>query len=299
MPRSPRWDVHDDYDPRNWDGPQLLEDILRWEAEKRGAVSSFRVRQVALEQLDALRKGAILDDGVPMLDVAGKCHLPREIERPLGPMGKIVYIVPCRSHCTWCLKMRGKQWAIRAQSEIRLSARTWFGTLTLSDQNHYAMLCRADGGGAFGVSVKRGKPVEKKFADLTPGEQFGVRLSAISPELTKWLKRVRKRSGAPLRFLLVVEAHKSGLPHFHVLVHQLRADTPVTWRDLHDEWTLGFSKFNLVRADEFNRADDPSVWQQPSRTAWYVCKYLTKACLARVRASKRYGLGDLEAIAKA
>lgn len=293
-----KWfDVHDEFDPRTWDGAELLQHMLELSKSRQRSGRAHLFRQVALEQRDALRKGASLIPGTstPLLDVAGKCHLPREVERWLGPIGKIVYIVPCRSHCTWCLKMRGRAWAIRAQSEIRLSERTWFGTLTLSPEAHYRALCRADGGGAFGVKVKGGKPVELKFADLTPGDQFGARLKAIAPEITKWLKRVRKQSGAPLRYLLVVEAHKSGLPHFHVLVHQCRGDMPVTWRDLHDSWSLGHSKFNLVKADEFGKADDPSVWQQPSRTAWYVCKYLTKGCLARVRASTDYGIGQLSA----
>jgi len=47
-------------------------------------------------------------------------------------------------------------------------------------------------------------------------------------------------------------------------------------RVLRRQWTLGFSKFNLV--DE----KDP-------RAAHYVCKYLSKTAEARVRASLQYG----------
>ena len=68
----------------------------------------------------------------------------------------------------------------------------------------------------------------------------------------------------------------SGLPHYHLLVHE-QAPGATEERVLRQEWsTLGFSKFRLVH-DE--------------RGASYAAKYLAKSTAARVRASKDYGNG--------
>lgn len=104
-------------------------------------------------------------------------------------------------------------------------------------------------------------------------EQFQYRHWAICPELTKYLKRVRKESGVKLRYLLVAEAHKSGAPHYHLLIHEAGL-APVRHAVLSRQWKLGFSKYNLVK---------------DNRAAFYVTKYLAKSALARVRASQGYG----------
>lgn len=96
-------------------------------------------------------------------------------------------------------------------------------------------------------------------------------------ELTLYLKRLRKNTGAMLRYLLVQEQHKSGLPHFHALIHEVNPLTPLRHAALTSQWKLGYTKFKLCEGP---------------RTAWYVAKYLAKAVDNRVRASLRYGLGD-------
>ena len=116
------------------------------------------------------------------------------------------------------------------------------------------------------------------FEALSPDEQFVERHASVSVELTKWVKRLRKNYGAPLRLLLVAEAHKSGLPHYHGLIHEQSPDHPLRHALLSESWRLGFTKFKLVPPDEGAR-----------RTSWYVCKYLTKDNRARVRASVDYG----------
>lgn len=80
-----------------------------------------------------------------------------------------------------------------------------------------------------------------------------------------------------MRYCLVAEAHKSGLPHFHVVIHH--RVVPVRHKTLKEAWRLGFSDFKLV---EENQA-----------VARYVSKYLAKALGSRVRASARYGYNDL------
>lgn len=73
----------------------------------------------------------------------------------------------------------------------------------------------------------------------------------------------------------MVEAHKSGDPHLHILVHE--PEGPVTKALLEKQWNLGFSHWRLVGADR--------------KAAVYACKYLGKEALTRVRASFRYGQG--------
>lgn len=216
----------------------------------------------------------------PGLDFARKCERPVLLEvngRPdpmlkgrgyRGHSGTIMadMYVPCRK-CNECLKHRARLWTARAVDELRLSNRTWFGTITLSPEAQYMALARARRAAFLGAV---------DFDALDAGEQFRLRHEQIGVDLTKWLKRVRKNSGVPLRYLLVVEAHKSGLPHYHVLVHQV-GEGAITKRALQDAWSLGFTQFKLVDGDP--------------KTAFYVCKYLSKSALARVRASAGYGRG--------
>lgn len=184
-----------------------------------------------------------------------------EAEWPLT----VLMHMPCR-HCQNCLRRRARHWRERAMQETAAATRTWFGTLTLSAEahSHVTMICHANA--RLGGNV---------FESLSSSEQFLERHKVISGELTRWLKRVRKESQATLRYILVAEAHKSGLPHYHCLVHE-KYTVPVGERTLRRQWTLGFSKWNLVKGED-------------QREAAYVTKYLSKAALARVRASVRYG----------
>lgn len=176
--------------------------------------------------------------------------------------------VRCR-RCPWCLKRRASLWSLRAKAEIHAASRTWFGTLTLRPEEHFQVLCRA---------MAKASATGVEWTELSPAEQFQRRHSVISEEITKWLKRIRKESESRLRYCLTAEAHKSGLPHYHILIHERWLGGQVTERQLRRQWKLGHSKFNLT----------PS-----SQAAWYVCKYLAKASEARVRASVRYGTSGL------
>lgn len=170
---------------------------------------------------------------------------------------------PCR-RCRVCLARRSAHWAARAKVELSAASRTWFCTLTASPEWQFVYAARASA-----RLEKRGVA----FHALSDGEQFIERSSEFGRDITKYLKRIRKESGVPLRYILVAEAHKSGLPHFHMLLHEA-SDKAIRWKTLSEQWKQGFSQFKLV---EGNGA------------AWYVCKYLSKAALARVRASRLYG----------
>lgn len=185
------------------------------------------------------------------------------VRAPGKPFGLTLW-TKCR-RCADCLRRRRNLWAYRAQEEIKLAARTWFATFTLNPHWHAVMRMRA--------SVRladRGSNLE-----MLPGDDVGAEVSAeYRRELTLYFKRLRKQTGAQLRYILVQEQHKSGLPHFHALIHEVRGTEPVTHASLTSGWKLGYTKFKLVQAVQ---------------TAWYVAKYLAKEVNNRVRASLHYG----------
>lgn len=182
--------------------------------------------------------------------------------------------VKCRK-CPACLAERRRLWELRALRETMAAPRTWFGTITLNQTAQFAALTRAQA-----RSTRRGIV----FEALTTQQRFAAVHYQISGELTKYLKRVRKESGAPLRFLLVAEAHASGQPHYHALVHEVDRDRAVTKRTLDDQWKLGFTRWRLV---DQHVPGEPEIGK--ARPARYVCKYLGKSAMARVRASLKYG----------
>ena len=156
-------------------------------------------------------------------------------------------------------------WAARAILETRRAYRTWFGTLTVSPQVHYVHLARARQRlGAQGID----------YDCLSHGEQFAELQTHSGREVTLMLKRIRKATKAPFVYLCVAEAHKSGLPHYHVLIHERDDTQPIRKATLDAEWRIGFSQWRLVR---------------DAKTATYLCKYLGKSSSVRVRASLDYG----------
>lgn len=179
----------------------------------------------------------------------------------------------CRK-CDNCKRSKARMWKHRAAAETRNSARTWFGTLTLSMPWHHTMYARA-----------RARVLSQgvEFDLLSAGEQFGLVHNQISPEITKLLKRVRATFGfypAPVRHLVVTESHEGGgeadgTHHYHVLLHELTPDYPVRHKQLASQWKLGFSKWKLV--------------DTPDEAASYVGKYVGKALRSRVMASEAYG----------
>ena len=165
--------------------------------------------------------------------------------------------VSCR-RCPACLRRRRRLWTMRSAAEITQAARTWFVTLTLQPSRLY--LCET-------VAKQR----DIGYDERTQDEQDRARFAVIAEELQKFLKRIRKNSGAKLRYLCVQELHKSGQPHYHLLIHEVSGT--LTKSVLQAAWAWGFSQAKLA---------DP-------RTAIYVYKYLTKTEGARVRASLGYG----------
>lgn len=215
-------------------------------------------------------------------DIAGRCERPvfREqigrayridsvslIAAPLNtidaPSMTLELTARCRS-CGPCLRQRANLWRQRATAETRVWPRTWFGTLTLRPGESFRTLAKAR------LYHRRREVVPELESE---NAQFAAHVNAIGPEIGLFLKRVRKNTGARIRYLLVAEQHKSGLPHFHMLVHQCAINELVRYDDLKSQWLLGFSQWKLTDA----------------KAASYVCKYLSKSLRARVRASIAYG----------
>lgn len=180
-----------------------------------------------------------------------------------GPLPVEMY-ARCRK-CAGCLAHRRRLWTARAVAEISAANRSWFGTLTVRPSDRFVLRLKAE----IAVHKRRCEP----FSSLSEAEQFKAISDQLHIEATKWLKRVRASSGVPLRYLLVTEAHKSGDPHLHILLHE--TGQPVRKSMLEQQWKLGFSHWRLVDRDR--------------QAAVYACKYLAKSALTRVRASQRYG----------
>lgn len=229
-------------------------------------------RDVALRGVEALllkQLAAIRED--PFVDYAdGYGWLPGREPRPEAPRTRTVYLrVRCRK-CPACLKHKRRLWTARGIAEVRTSMRTWFGTLTVSPERRFQAKLLADKRS----TTRRGEAL----SELSSVERTRAIAAELNPEVTRWLKRVRKQSGAKLRYLLVCEPHKDGFPHFHLLLHE--RGQPVSKRLLESQWTYGFSNWRLVPAGEVAQVG-------------YVCKYITKSAQTRIRASRHYGQQDV------
>lgn len=230
----------------------------------------------------AMREGARAQGDMPNVlewDVSGSCLTPSRTvlhargEQKAGDNARfrvnpgsasMFMTVPCRK-CEACLKYKGRLWYFRARAEIVASPRTWFGSLTMSTENHFRDLCQIS------IDLRKQGVSPSEVSDT---EMFRLRAKSMGRHFTDYMKRLRK-SGAVLRYVLVTEAHKSGLPHLHVLLHECTPDNPVRKSVLQEQWPLGFSSFKLVESDP--------------RAAAYVTKYISKSMMARVRASLNYG----------
>lgn len=174
----------------------------------------------------------------------------------------------CRK-CPECAKAKSSLWRYRVREEVRLAARSWFGTLTLSPTEQYRVLS---------VARHIAHSTQVPWNTLSEEERFRRVADASLKEVTKYIKRVRKEAAVPFRYIVVTEKHKSGLPHFHMLVHETEL-RPVRHATLSKQWHLGFEKWKLV------------PFQDP-KAAEYVCKYISKSAESRIRASIRYGRSE-------
>jgi len=210
-------------------------------------------------------------------------YVPRKWDRKLS----LHMTVRCRK-CDVCRKYRQWVWSMRAEQEARLSHRQWMVTLTFKPEEHYLMGCEIERdlnknrGSVTALDHESGEIVDQPYVSLDSlslREQFGLRQKYAGAYVTRWFKRLRK-AGYGFRYLCVAEAHQSGLPHFHVVVHEI--GSPIRHKVFKETWPHGFTKVKLCDGSP--------------RAVEYVTKYVAKNGAARVRASIRYGVNGEETL---
>jgi hypothetical protein len=186
--------------------------------------------------------------------------------------------VACRK-CLGCRRWKRAMWSGRAGLEFAQAERTWLGTLTFAPDERYRSLI---------TTVQRLQEHGVSFDALGPADKFREQVSDLWPYMRNYIKRLRRgRDGLKVdpmefRYLVAVEPHKDGFPHFHILFHEQRPHPGVGRRQLEAEWRnlsegnrpLGHAKFKLVR---------------DVGGAKYAAKYLGKYETDRVKASLHYG----------
>lgn len=218
----------------------------------------------------------------------------------------------CRK-CQSCLDRKAKYWAARAMDEYVQSSATWMLTLTCTPEFHYEMDARMRQ--PLYVAGKLVRHEVGPFNGLASATLFRLRAREIGYEITKYLKRIRKERGA-FRYLLVAERHMKdpnspvfGRPHFHVLLHE--QDNALV---LPHEWQVskGFCEadcknhgrplYHKTAGEAHDAAIVRTQWAHGwtklvrcgnAQSALYVCKYVSKDPMARVRSSQGYGKNTL------
>ncbi|QXP07812.1 MAG: replication initiator protein [Arizlama microvirus] len=222
------------------------------------------------ENAHALARGASFEHGpqapgsrqAPRKNVLhelhGDCTSPKRVSMETLCETDLVRTVRCRK-CEACGRARKRQWIARAITESFLSERTWFVTLTLRP-----------------AIVLEHQPKVEASTRFLEAKTVEDKVSAwdhhLKSELQQYLKRVRKNSHGRIRYMQVVEAHASGLPHWHILVHETSARA-TSKLCLRTNWHMGFTHARLATATDI----------------FYVCKYAAKSAPGRLRASQRYG----------
>lgn len=269
--------------------------------ELQRRISSARL-ETLLER--AFQSGAFWrNSALAEWSACGRCNAPNEIylvgsDKPFklatgGPHGAFVpawrappvqqLLVKTRcKHCADCIATRRRQWIGRAMTETSSNgARSWFTTLTASPEHHARMAADVDAQMEFEFpraveAARRRRAPDPSYEDV----RWPLLAARFNKEITDWLKRVRGRARHAFRYLCVLERHKNGLPHAHILVHE-NADFPITRRRLCDAWRIGFSQAKLFGGDNADKR----------KVASYVAKYISKTMASRIRSSIGYGKG--------
>lgn len=107
-------------------------------------------------------------------------------------------------------------------------------------------------------------------------------LEKFHKDFTQWIRDQRKKTGAPIRFLLVPELHKDGAWHIHGLLYAV--PDPVSFRDLRSKLHTSVPD-KLVDGDfycwlEFHRKFgfcSLGAIRDPIAVSYYIAKYVTKS----------------------
>jgi len=213
-------------------------------------------------------------------------------------MGRAIFVTMktrCRK-CQACRERRSLYWAARAMTEYDRWPSTYMVTLTLRPEVHYFFDAKVRD------ALRPKHAIEASEGCLAPATLYAYRARVLGSEVTKYLKRIRKR--AAFRYLLVAEAHKNEgavfrRPHFHLLIHEVETGTLVKPHERAAEdgmcHTCGRMHFAGELCDsafirtKWEHGFTKAVLAYDTKSVYYLCKYLSKDMLARVRASIDYG----------
>lgn len=294
---------------------------------RRRQISVERLRQIATKAV-VNGYGEVIRPRVVKLNLAMDCEEPYAFElfaRSRKIIGRVVYTVIGESRCRKCfscVRRKSLFWTGRAVTEFLQAPRTWFGTLTLSPEEHFRIDARAQ-------ARLWSKSVD--WRRLSAMEQFEERAKEVGLEMTNFIKRLRKGNGVvsdagpalphlgvKIRYLLIAEQHDSvhtsdemrGRPHYHMLIHEQEAGALVVGNPKAALLSASGRSLEMERRHYKTRtgwkpgvfaADEAFIRRQwklgytkfqmadSANSAVYVCKYLTKALHVRVRASQGYG----------
>lgn len=191
---------------------------------------------------------------------------------PENTLGAIEVWARCRN-CENCLAEQRAVWVARCVNEIaQCRGRSWFVTLTMRPARREVLLYKA-------IQAANKKAVN--WHELPAVDRQRRVFRAFYGEVQRYLKRVREelriKGRRRVRFLAVIEPHKDGFPHAHLIVHE-ESFADANERTLRHKWWMnGGAKVRLVRSSQ--------------DAALYVAKYLAKGAVI-VRGSLHYGRSE-------
>jgi len=217
----------------------------------------------------------------------------------------VTVISRCRK-CAACLKRKARFWTGRAMTEYQASPATYLVTLTLRPEMHYHFEAGMQLPLYRGRKLIRDAVAPERLATAT--QRFRQLAQEEGRAVTAYLDRIRKR--ARFRYLLVAERHMGnpssevfGKPHFHVLLHEQEVGALIKASE-YQEHAGRCTVCDRWHKDAYECCDHAFVRTQwphgftkvvrcvDAKSAVYVCKYVSKDPMARVRASLGYGSLD-------
>ena len=215
-----------------------------------------------------------------VLRYAGSCERPIPVKQHASRGALLVTTeVRCRK-CPSCRRAAVGYWAAAGMNMSKLAQesgkRSWFGTLTFAPEWQRVIL--DDAREEWMRENAHSSEVPDWWNEPLCDYRFALVRKRVVKELQKYWKRLRK-AGHVFSYLVVIERHKSGLPHVHYLLHEQQQ--PIRKADQQAQWPFGFSKISIVGGRSRNAA-------APEKAAFYVVKYLSKSEQARQMASQGY-----------
>lgn len=182
-------------------------------------------------------------------------------------------VIPC-GRCAACQAARAKAWAERLMIEKTLHEDSWFVTLTFNEK-YLERLCATG-----------------KY------ESYTVRVE----HLQKFLKRLRKKFGFPIRFFACGEYGEKYLrPHYHLIIFGLTLP----------EDDLSFLRYNELGQPYYSSKLISELWSNPDKgpekgesygfnvvapVSYDTCAYVARYCMKKLRGqdSLLYELCDMK-----